>query len=415
MNKFREFVGQIFREKVFCGLDIGTQRIKASLCRVQDADNFQLLAVCETETRGMSGASVNDIGELSGAVTTVIEGVSRRAKLKFRDIYLGIGGDLVEVRHSRAVVPLAERGNKVIVPSDVKNARYQARLLGVRLDEDVIDDLVRQFRVDDINIALNPVGLYGRKLEVESLLVVASLPRLRNVHKAVKQAGYEVSDVFFNGAALSEAVMDAARRNEGCAVANMGASRTELLMFKEGLLKHFAVIPFGGDTLTARISREFDIPVALAEDLKKSYGAAGEAAEKAGGEVLLKRDQGFVPVSRAKICKAVGEELSVFTEAFRKSIAEAGLEGKLAGGVVMAGGCSLMPGLMETVERSLGAGVTMARHIPGLNNASLYAVSTSIAEMGYKGSLRYVFDKRQPKDWWDAWKLKAEELCNEYF
>ena len=74
-----------------------------------------------------------------------------------------------------------------------------------------------------------------------------------------------------------------------------------------------------------------------------------------------------------------------------------------------------MPGLMEHVEISLGLPVTAARSIPGLVPALLYAVSTSIAEMGYKGSMRYVFDTRKPKDWWDALVSRFREMCNEYF
>ena len=415
MKQLRDFLGQFFKERFFCGLDIGSQKIKASLARVQDAENFELLGVYEMETRGFKDASVNDIGEFSGAISAALEGLTRKTKIKFRDIYLGLGGDLIETRMSRAVIPLTERGNKVIVPSDVKNSRRQARLLGMRLEEEVLEDFVRQFKVDDINVALNPVGLYGRKLEVEVLLVVIGVTRLRNIQKAVKQAGYDINNIFFNGAALSEAALDRQRRQDGAVLVDVGAGKTEIYVFKDGLLKHFDLALFGGDRITARLAKELNIPFALAEDIKKSYGCLGGKIRHGADDIIIKKDQGFVPVKQEALRLPIDEEVNALIGHIRGSIASSGYEGHIRSGVVMAGGGALMPGLMECVERAVGLPVVMARSIPGLNQAPLYAVSTSLGEMAYKGSLRYVFDTRKPKDWMDALMFKAREMCSEYF
>ncbi|MEI6437615.1 MAG: cell division protein FtsA [Candidatus Omnitrophota bacterium] len=415
MKQIRGFIGQFFQERIFCGLDIGSQKIKASLCKVQDAENFELLGVHEVDTRGFKEASVNDIGEFSGAISAALDGLARKTKVKFRDICLGVGGELVETRMSRAIIPLTERGNKVIAPSDVRFSRQQARLLGMRLEEEVIEDFVRQFKVDDINVALNPVGLYGRKLEVEVLLVLMNNSKLRNIQKAVKQAGYEVGNVFFNGAALSEAAIDRQHRMDGCVLVDVGAKKTEVFVYKEGLLKSFNVALFGGDRITARLAKELNIPFALAEDIKKSYGRLGDKTHHSSEDIIIKKDQGFVPVKHAAIRGPINEEVAELVDHIRDSIAASGYEGHIRSGVVMAGGGALMPGLMEHIEVSLGLPVTMARSIPGLVPALLYAVSTSLAEMGYKGSMRYVFDTRKPKDWWDTLVSKFREMCNEYF
>lgn len=416
MNQIKRLFSQFFKERVFCGLDIGSQKIKACLSLVQDAENLELLAVNEVDTRGLLDRSVNDIAELSSAVGAVCEGLTQKTKVRFHDLYLGIGGDLVEVRMSRAVVPLVERGNKVIVPSDVRMARRQARLLGVRLDEEVICDLVRQFKVDDVNIANNPVGLYGRKIEVETLLVVVNVTRLRNITKAIRQAGYEVNHIFYNGEVLAEAVLDKRHRSEGSVLVDLGAQKTAILVFKDGLLKHFSFAFFGGDTMTRHIAEKLTIPFDLAEDVKKTYIRLGDQAVPAGGdEILIKRDQEFVPVKRAMLTEIIDEDVRQFVEHVRDAIAASGYEGQIKSGIVMAGGGALLTGLMERVENSIGLPVTMARNIPGLNNSSLYSMATSLAEAGYKGSLRYVFDTRKPKDWFDVVKSKALELCNEYF
>jgi cell division protein FtsA len=420
MNKLQFLVSWLFKEKIFCGLDIGSHKIKAALSRVQDAMTLDLLAVNEVETRGLFDGSVNDLAAFSSAVGSVLDGLTKKTKIRFRDVYLGLGGELVDTRMSRALIPVTERGNKVIVPHDVKNARRQARLLGVRLEEEVICDFVRQFKVDDINIALNPVGLYGRKIEVETLLAVVNMARLRNISKAIRQAGYEVNRVFFSGEALSIAVLDTRHRQEGSVLVDIGARKTAIFIFKDGLLKHFSSVLFGGERMTERVAQALKVPFALAEDVKRSYVRLSDAANAASGkavhdEILIKKEQGLVPVKRADLNQAVSEEARVLIEQIHQAIVISGYEGQLKAGVVVAGGGALLTGLMEMMETELKMPVVMARNIQGLNNASLYVVATSLAEAGYKGSLRYVFDTRKPKDWFDVLRSKAQELCNEYF
>ncbi len=416
MSKLRQFVSQMFKEKIFCGLDIGSQKIKAAISRVQDADTLDLLAVNEVDTRGLIQGSVSDLAVLSGAVSAALDGLARKSKIRFRDVYLGLGGDLVETRMSRALIPVTERGNKVIVPRDVKSARRQARLLGVRLEEEVICDFVRQFKVDDINIAINPVGLYGRKIEVETLIAVVNMTRLRNITKAIRQGGYEVSRTFFNGEALSIAVLDPRHRHDGCVLVDIGAQKTEIFVFREGLLKHFSFVPFGGDRITERLAQTLSVPFVLAEDVKKSYvSLSAGTVSPANDEVLIKKDQGLVPVKRAVLNQTAGEEARALIGHIKDALTASGYEGQLKSGVVVAGGGALMTGLMEMMESELKMSVVMARNIQGLNNAALYATSTSLAEAGYKGSLRYIFDTRKPKDWCDAFGSKLQELSNEYF
>jgi cell division protein FtsA len=416
MNKLQFFVSWLFKEKIFCGLDIGSHRIKAAFSRVQDASTLDLLAVNEVETRGLTNGSVDDLAAFSSAVGTALEGLVKKTKIRFRDVYLGLGGEFVETRMSRAVIPVTERGNKVIVPADVKNARRQARLLGVKLEEEVLCDFVRQFKVDDINIALNPVGLYGRKIEVETLIAVVNMARLRNITKAIRQAGYEVNRTFFSGEALSVAVLDAHHRQAGCVLVDIGARNTQILIYKDGLLKHFSSKVLGGERMTERIGRAISVPFALAEDVKRSYVRLSETTAKvAQDEILIQKEQGLVPVKRSDLNQAALEEARVLIDHIRDSITASGYEGQLKSGVVVAGGGALLNGLMEMMEAELKVPVTMARNIQGLSNASLYAVATSLAEAGYMGSLRYVFDSRKPKDWFDAFGARVQELCNEYF
>ncbi|NTV28468.1 MAG: cell division protein FtsA [Candidatus Omnitrophica bacterium] len=414
--KIGQFVGQFFKDIFFCGLDIGSQKVKACLGQVKDSNNLELLAVYEVDTRGFRDASVNDISAFSACIGSALDAVAKKAQVRFRDVYLGVGGDLVETRVSRAVIPLAERGNKVITPADVREARRQARLLGVRLDEDVLCDFVQQFRVDDVNIALNPVGLCGRKLEVEVMLVVAGNTRLRNITKAVKQAGFEVGNTFFNGQALADTVLSMQQKTDGIVLVDVGARSTQAMIFKEGLLKHYVKAATGCQEMTQGIADALNIGPDLAEDVKRSYvRVRDDKTMLKNDEILIKKDQAFVPVQRSVLSEAIEPQVVRLVEMIRGAVEASGYGNQLKGGMMMVGGGALLPGFLERVEGNLGMPVALGRGIAGLNNASSYCVCTSVAELAYKGSHRYQFDTRTAKDWMDAWKMKAEEICNEYF
>ncbi len=415
MNKIKRFFGELLGDKYYCGLDIGTQKIKACLSRVHDAESLDLLAVYESDTKGFKDSSVNDISDFSSAIGTTLDALVKKTQVRFRDVSFSVGGDLIETRVSRAVIPLAERGNKLITDHDVRDVRRQACLLGARLDEEVLCDFVRYFKVDDINIALNPIGLYGRKIEVEVMMVVANVTRLRNISKAIKQSGFEVNNVFFSGQVLVDTLMDKNKRNDGSIMIDIGSKTTQILVFKEGLLKHYAEVPFGGEYITRRIAELLGISRELAEDIKRSYARVAESVTSSDEEILIKKEQGFVPVKRALLNEAVESEVQGLIKHVRDAVESSGYAGQLKGGILMVGGCVLLPGLMERVERELKMPVSLGRNISGLSNSASFCTASSIAEASYKGTARYFLDTRKPKDWLTSLQGKVEELCNEYF
>lgn len=415
MKKIKRFLGEFFGDKYYGGLDIGTQKIKACLSRVHDAESLDLLAVYELDTKGFKDNSVNDISDFSSAIGATLDALVKKTQVRFRDVSISVGGDLIETRVSRAVIPLAERGNKLITEHDVRDVRRQACLLGAKLDEEVLCDFARYFKVDDINIALNPIGLYGRKLEVEVMLVVSNVTRLRNISKAVKQAGYEVNNVFFGGQVLADTLMDKKKRNDGSIMIDVGAKTTQVLVFKEGLLKHYAQIAFGGEDITRRIADLLGVSRELAEDIKKSYARVSDVATSSEEEILIKKEKEFVPVRRAMLNDAVETEVQGLMIKVREAVELSGYADQLKGSVFMVGGCVLLPGFMERVERELKMPVSLGRNISGLSNSASYCTASSIAEVSYNGTLRYFLDTRKPKDWLSAFRGKIEELCNEYF
>ena len=159
-------------KKILCGLDVGSQKIKASVVRIGRGQG-ELLGASEATVRGFKKSQVTDLGEFAESIQRILAELSKKAGVKLKDVQLGIGGHLVQSRFSKAVVPLVDKSNKVITNTDIKKVNKQARLLGIKMDEAVLHDFPQYYVIDDTNKVLNPAGLYGRKLMVASLLVAA--------------------------------------------------------------------------------------------------------------------------------------------------------------------------------------------------------------------------------------------------
>lgn len=407
-------LNRIFGDKYYCGLDIGAQSMKASLVYAKDLQNIELLGVHEEKTVGVKGTSISDLGELSEGIGLTMSGLTRKTGVKIKDVQLGIGGELVENRSSRTVIPLVDKGNKIITSQDIKKVCGQARLLGVDLEEEVIHEFPQYFRVDDVNIALNPIGLIGRKLEVDLLLVIANAARVRNLSKAVNQAGYEVAQVFYNTYAASETCLEKYMKDEGVAMVDIGSSYTNVLIFKDGRMSYMECFPSGGDQMTQCIARDLNLSFDLAEDIKKSYAVA-KKEDVGDDEVLVKRDDAYIPIKRDVIYEAVEPEITAFVDNIQRIVGESGVSDQLKEGVVIVGGGAFLPGLVERIEANLNLPAKVGAMTKGLQNSAKYSSAIGLAQLGFTESIGYSLATNSTRRWQDSFATKIKELYQEYF
>jgi len=137
------------KEKYFCGLDLGAQRIKVSLIRIKDADSRELVGVYETDTHGFKDGSVSDLGELSECIHSAVGQLAQKTGAKFKEVQLGIDGDLVEARETDTAIPLIDKGSKTIGRRDIQKLNKQARLLGIKMDEEILHNLPQRYLIDE--------------------------------------------------------------------------------------------------------------------------------------------------------------------------------------------------------------------------------------------------------------------------
>jgi cell division protein FtsA len=228
-------------------------------------------------------------------------------------VHVGFTGENIITKHSRSIIPLAERGNKVITSYDIQRAHQQALVLGSNVEEEIIHHLPFSYAIDSNGNVPNPVGLYSHRLEADVYLVCTKLSYVQTLVHAVNQAGYEMKDVSFNGLLESKVVLGKNEQKGLYVLCDVGSDITELLIFNDGVLRHIELFPFGGNDLTAGLAEELKIPFELAEAIKKSHGVIGDTSlmnpEK---EILFKKEDRYEPIKEKVVCEIITAKAKLF-------------------------------------------------------------------------------------------------------
>ncbi len=408
----------MIKEKIYCGLDLGSQKIKASIMRISK-DQLDLLGVSQINAQGILSSSVTDLRELCDCTHRILSGLSKKSGIKIKNVNLGLGGHLVDSRNSQTVIPLTDRGSKVITSFDIRKISRQTCLLGVNLDERLFHNFPTRYVVDGFNVATNPLGLYGRKLEVDSLLLVAKNNLVNNIYKSVNQAGFEISRIFFSSLSAAKIGLSSQQKKDGCLFVSIGTEVTDILFFKDYLLKAVRIIPWGGNHLTNAISKELGLPFDLSEDIKRSYASVSDCDQEVEqGEILVKKDSGYIPIQRGDVSKAICSSVHDFIKQFCNLLNQEKIIEHLSQGIVMSGGGSLLPGLLEQIEKKtklqtqIGkVGVESRR----LSNPAVYAAAIGLAQDNGKDSLNNIFSPNESGSVVKRFSNRVKEIYQEYF
>lgn len=409
---------RIIREKNFCGLDIGAHSIKTGLIGTEDHYKPVLLGVHEVKTCGFKNASVSDLGELSECIHEAVNGMEKKTGIKLKDVQLGINGELIIQRMCAAVVPLLDRGTKIISERDIKKVQSQAKLLGMSMDETVLHNFPQYYRIDDLNTAINPVGLYGRKMEIHTLMVAVHNAVLKNVLKAVNQAGYDVANVFFSSFAAGYASLTDFQKRQGCVLINVGSSVSDLMVYKDGQLRYLLTIPWGGETVTRCIAQTLNIPMGLAEDIKMSYASVNDSDKDREEEILLKKDNGYVPVKKEKILDSIEPAVREFLEMVLKALQGSTLYEQINDAVYVSGGAAMLSGLPERLETHLRLPVKVAKIILStkkLHNIAKFSPSVGLALSGLQKSFGLTASANGQVTGLGRFWGRIKEMYQEYF
>ncbi|MDD4899278.1 MAG: cell division protein FtsA [Candidatus Omnitrophica bacterium] len=343
-----------------CALDIGSSKLVAALARTKKGVISDI--IFETEiSKGIAEGSIVDSVELIGSLSRLLKNLKAKSEIKIKSLYLNVSGQDIATKHAHAIIPLAERGNKVVTLSDLQKVNEQARVLGSSLEEEIIHQIPYSYSIDSKSNISNPLGLYSHKLEVDLYLVCAKVSSLQSFSRVVNQAGYELKDLFLSGISTAYAVLNPGLKTGEAVICDIGSDITEIIFLKDAAVRNIEVLRTGGNAITQAIARELVVPFDLAEDVKRSYASVGDFdAIPQEKEILIKKDKVYKPIKQRLAAQTATSHAREICEKIKHAV-EKHIALNEIDNFVVCGRTVLLEGFLEMLEGHMGIPVKLGK------------------------------------------------------
>ncbi len=238
--------------KIAVGLDIGTTKIVAMVGRKNEYGKFEVLGVGKTKSLGVKRGVVNNITQTIQSIQRAIDEAESVSGHKVKSVVVGIAGQHIRSIHHSDYITRAN-SQDVIDIEDIKALEKQVHKLVMQPGEEIIHVLPQEFKVDSQSGVTEPIGMSGGRVEANFHVVVGQTSSIQNVGRCVQNAGLKLNGIILEPLASASAVLSDEEKEAGVALVDIGGGTTDLAIFKDGIIRHTAVIPFGGNVITEDI------------------------------------------------------------------------------------------------------------------------------------------------------------------
>lgn len=355
-------------QRLVAGLDLGSSKITGVIGEVTGdarAPGVKVLGVGSERSAGVRRGVVRDIEETTRAIDKAMKDAQLMAGVEVGTVYCGIAGEHVSGRSSHGVVSVT---GSEIRTGDVARVNDVAANVSFGLGHELLHAIPQDYIVDQQAGITDPIGMTGSRLEAEVYLVTALGTALQNVRKCVERAGYHVGEFVLEPLAASLAVLRPDERDLGCALVELGGGSTTVSVFHEGKIRHFASLMFAGQHVTNDIVHGLQVTQQEAEKIKQRQGAAYEPlmSDEDRFELPGTPGQGVRLASRRVLAHIIHMRLQEVLELAMGEISRAGYHQHLPAGVVLTGGGSQLPGIVELAREVFALPVRLGAPGEGL-------------------------------------------------
>ena len=401
------------KHNISVGLDIGTTKIVAMIGRKNEYGKVEILGVGKSKSLGVHRGVVNNITQTIQSIKQAVHEAETAASEKIEGVTVGIAGQHIRsLQHSDYIT----RANSelVIDETDIDRLINQVHKLVMLPGEEIIHVLPQEFKVDGQAEISEPIGMYGGRLEANFHVVVGQVSSIRNIGRCVKSSDLELEGITLEPLASANAVLSQEEKEAGVALIDIGGGTTDLAVFKDGIIRHTAVIPFGGNVITEDIKEGCSIIEKQAELLKMKFGSAWPGENKDNEIVSIPGLRGRDPkeITLKNLSKIIHARVVEIIEQVYVEIKNYGHEEqkkKLIAGIVLTGGGSQLKHLKQLVEYITGMDTRI-----GYPNEHLAGGSDDeIASPLFATAVGLVMDGLQRQDRALAEEIEESESANE--
>ena len=366
-------------------IDVGSAKTCALVAETTD-NGLRYRGHGVAESRGSRKGVIVDLDKAVSSIQKAVETAEDVAGAPIEHALVGVAGSHIRGLNSHGGITFGTRPRE-IAKEEIRMAVEKARAIQLPADREILHLLPQEFILDEQPGVHDPLGMMAARLEVRVHVVTSASSATQNVVTAVNRAGVHVDDTVFEPLACADSVLRADERDLGVCLADIGAGSTEVAVFHQGAVAYTGVIPVGGDHFTSDLSVGLCTPVNEAEKLKKLYGNAIVTLIPEGNEVEVP-SVGDRP-SRLMPQRLLGEILEPrareLCEMLRDTLRQSGMFDACIAGVVLSGGGSRLPGLIDIAESVLRKSVRLSWPVP------LPKMPTELAEPEYATALGMVY------------------------
>ena len=340
------------------GLDIGTTKIVAMIGRRNEYGKIELLGIGKAKSLGVHRGVVNNITQTIQSIQMAVDEAIAVSGIKITEAVVGIAGQHIRsLQHSDYIT--RPNSEEVISDEDIDKLEKQVYKLVMLPGEEIIHVLPQEFKVDGQAEITEPVGMYGGRLEANFHVVVGQVSSIRNIGRCIKSAGLNLAGITLEPLASAEAVLSTEEKEAGVALIDIGGGTTDLAIFKNGIIRHTAVVPFGGNVITEDIKEGCSIIEKQAELLKTKFGSAWPGENKENEIVSIPGLRGREPkeITLKNLSKIIHARVVEIIEQVFLEIKNYGHEEpkkKLIAGIVLTGGGAQLKHIKQLVEYITG-------------------------------------------------------------
>jgi cell division protein FtsA len=383
-------------------VDIGTTKIVSIVGKLNENRKLEILGLNKTVSTGVKRGVVQNIEETVNAIRESILVVQKQSGVQFTNVYVGIAGQHIKSIKNRGYINLGPSHDE-ITKADIDALIADMYKIPIDLGEEIIHVLPQSYIVDNETGVKNPVGMSGRRLEANFHIVIGEIASAKNIEKCVNRVGMKVNQLILEPLASAAAVLTNDEKEAGVALVDIGGGTTDVAVYYDDVIRHTAVVPFGGNVVTQDIKEGCSILNRQAESLKTQFGSAlGDLAPE-DKVVTIPGISGREPkeISFKSLAYIIQSRMEEIIDAVMFEIENSGCLDKLSAGIVLTGGGAMLKHIAQLVKFRTGMDVRVgypneflaASSLPEINHP-MYATSIGLILKGLENS--HIDDKFEP-------------------
>ncbi len=338
-------------EEIVVGLDIGTTKICTIVGRKNEFGKIDILGYGKYESHGVTRGVVTNILNTIESITKSVKEASEKSNVDIGSVYVGIAGQHIKSLQHRGMRTRDSLDDE-IAQSDIDAIVEDMYKLAMPPGEKIIHVIPQEFIIDNEQGIKNPIGMSGIRLEANCHIITGQITAAKNIYKCVERAKLNTLDLFLEPLASSEAVLTDEEKEAGVVLVDIGGGTTDIAIFQDGIIRHTAVIPFGGNVITDDIKMGCSIIRLQAELLKIKFGSALASENQENEIVSIPGLRGREPreISIKNLANIIQARMEEIIEHVHFEIKNSGFEKKLIAGIVITGGGAQLRHIVQLVE-----------------------------------------------------------------